>query len=116
MPAKTKKRRAKQSKAKSPGLSAGIYQGSKGPFQGQEIKSSSSSKDSESEDVDVQSVKSGSGRAEVETPAETKETVEEKIDEVIAEVSRTAIHEVVIVGVMRFMPVDEIARRSRPPA
>ena len=51
---KKAKRRAKQSKVNPPGLSAGMEQGSKGPFQDQEIESSSS-EDSELEDVDIQS-------------------------------------------------------------
>jgi len=106
---KTKKRRAKQSKVKSPGPTAGLDQGSKGPFQGQEIGSSSSSEDSESEEVDVQS---GSRKTEVSTPARMREVAEEKQDEVIVEVSR-ALHEVVVVGVMRFMPEDEIASEAK---
>ena len=57
-------------------------------------------------------MQSGSGNAEVTTPARMREVAEEKQNEVIAEVSRPVIHEVVVVGVMRFMPEDEIASET----
>ena len=37
----------------------------------------------------------------------------EKADEVIAEVSSIKIVEVVVIGVMRYMPVEEIAEEAK---
>ena len=80
---------------------------------------SESESDSESELVEVES-DTEVGRVELEAshevssgaveakPVEASRTAEKKIDEVIAEVSRPVYFEVVVVGVMRFMPVDEI--------
>ena len=75
MAGKTKRRRAKQSKSKPHGPTAGLDHGSKGHFRGQEI-SSSSSEVAETYEVDVES---SSERAEVAKPAEKSETVEERI-------------------------------------
>ena len=64
-PSGSKKRRAKQSKSKSPGLTAGLVQGSKGPSQDQEI---SSSDDTEADEVEVMT---SSDEAKVAPPTES---------------------------------------------
>ena len=97
----TKRRAKPKSKSNIPGSVAGPDQAANGPSQDQEIQiskqaevsnaSSSSSEDSETEEVEVQ--------AEVEAPKEAKRS---KVD------IKKPVFEVVVTGVVRFMPIEEV--------
>ena len=113
----------------------------KGPFQGQSVESTaaqletktrvSSDDESSSEDEQVEVETSDSeqvtaeaagssnpvaARSEVvegSSKQDEEKSVAEKADEVIAEVSSLKIVEVVVVGAMRYMPVEEIAEEAK---
>ena len=106
------KRRAKLSNS-SPASTA--MHEAKGHFQGQsdestavqlETKNRESSDESSSEDEQVEVESTDSEQVE-------EKSATEKVDEVIAEVSSLKIIEVVVVGVMRYMPVEEIAEEAK---
>ena len=97
----TKRRAKPKSKSNIHGPVAGPDQGANGPSHDQEIQiskqaeesnaSSSSSEDSETEEVEVQ--------AAVEGPKEAKRS---KVD------VKKPVFEVVVTGVVRFMPIEEV--------